>query len=90
MVFCDTIKLDEAINSCTEGELLPRIEIRPVIFKGTYDEANWLVLRERWDDLRAQLHGIVISPRLAEKYKDAGDMVAEINAAAPNFSPLSE
>ena len=26
---------------------LPRIAVRPVIFKGTYDEKNWEVLRER-------------------------------------------
>ena len=39
------------------------------------------------DDLRAQLHGIVISSRIAEKYPDAEGMVAEINDVAPNFSP---
>jgi superfamily II DNA or RNA helicase len=65
----------------------PTIEIRPVVFKGTYDEKNWQVLRDRWDDLRAQLHGVVISPRIAEKYPDAKEMIAEINDAAPNFSP---
>lgn len=78
-------KLNQAIAD-KQGDL-PRIEIRPVVFRGTYDEKNWQVLRERWDELRAQLHGIVISPHIAEKYSDAEEMIAEINRAAPNFSP---
>lgn len=83
---------EESLNTVFDGKTngdLPRIEIRPVVFQGTYDERNWQVLRDRWDDLRAQLHGIVISPRIAEKYSDAEEMVAEINDAAPNFSPLA-
>lgn len=63
----------------------PRIEIRPVIFKGTYDEQNWAVLRGRWRDLRAQLHGIVLQE--AEVHADLHPIVREINAAAPHFSP---
>ncbi|MGD9985091.1 MAG: C-terminal helicase domain-containing protein, partial [Porticoccaceae bacterium] len=81
-------KLTQAIADKLPKEDLPRIEIRAVVFRGTYDEVNWQVLRDRWDDLRAQLHGIVISPRIAEKYSEAPGMVAEINDAAPNFSPL--
>lgn len=81
-------KLTQAIADKLPKEDLPRIEIRAVVFRGTYDEMNWQVLRDRWDDLRAQLHGIVISPRIAEKYSEAPGMVAEINDAAPNFSPL--
>ncbi|CAJ0681547.1 RNA polymerase-associated protein RapA [Ralstonia mannitolilytica] len=81
-------KLDEAINKSV-SDAIPRIEVRPVIFRGTYDEKNWQVLRDRWDDLRAQLHGIVISPRFAENYQDATSVIAEINAAAPNFSPTT-
>lgn len=80
-------KLNQAIADQHAADDLPRIEIRPVIFQGTYDEENWRVLNNRWDDLRAQLHGIVISPRIAEKYSDSLEMVAEINEAAPNFSP---
>lgn len=80
-------KLYQAIEDKKSSGELPRIEIRPVIFQGTYDEKNWQVLHDRWEDLRAQLHGIVISPRIAEKYPDAKDMIAEINNAAPNFSP---
>lgn len=80
-------KLKDVIAQSKPKEEIPRIEICPVIFRGTYDEMNWQVLRERWDDLRAQLHGIVISPRIADRYVDAGAMVAEINNAAPCFSP---
>lgn len=84
---------EEKLNQVTADKQvngdLPRIEIRPVVFRGTYDEKNWQVLHDRWDDLRAQLHGIVISPRIAEKYPDAEEMIAEINGAAPNFSPSS-
>ncbi len=79
-------KLNQVVDKQKEGEI-PRIEIRPVVFQGTYDEKNWYVLRDRWDDLRAQLHGVVISPRIAEKYSDAGELVTEINSLAPNFSP---
>ena len=70
----------------TEQTELPRIVVRPVVFGGTYDEKNWEVLRERWDDLRAQLHGIVISPLLAETAGLSDELVNEINACAPNFS----
>ncbi|MBL4835037.1 MAG: hypothetical protein JKY26_13790 [Pseudomonas sp.] len=80
-------KLNQVIADKQAHVDLPRIEIRPVVFRGTYDEKNWQVLQDRWDDLRAQLHGIVISPRIAEKYSDAKEMIAEINGAAPNFSP---
>lgn len=80
-------KLNQAITDNQVNGDLPRIEIRPVVFRGTYDEKNWQVLRDRWDDLRAQLHGIIISPHIAEKYSDAEEMIAEINGEAPNFSP---
>ncbi len=82
-------KLREAIDNSVPVSELPRIEIYPVVFQGTYDERNWKVLRERWDDLRAQLHGVVISPLIAEKYVDDAKMITEINNAAPNFSPSS-
>lgn len=67
------------------ADALPRIEIRPVIFQGTYDEHNWKVLMKRWDDLRAQLHGVVITPTLAEKLPP--ELVKSINDCAPIFSP---
>ncbi len=75
----------EAIAKGCAPHELPRIEIRPVIFKGTYDEKNWEVLRERWDDLRAQLHGVIIPHR--EAYPGMQELVDEINSMAPNFSP---
>lgn len=80
-------KLNQAIADKQAIGDLPRIEIRPVIFKGTYDEKNWQVLHERWDDLRAQLHGVIISPRIAEKYVELKEIIDEINSSAPCFSP---
>jgi len=78
--------LDMAEDNGISVTDLPRIHVRPVIFKGTYDEKNWQVLRKRWDDLRAQLHGVVIAPSTATKYGNVG-FVSEINNSAPNFSP---
>lgn len=66
---------------------VPRIEIRPVIFKGTYDEHNWAVLRRRWDDLRAQLHGIVIPPSYHGDDPEMAAFARAINEMAPDFSP---
>jgi len=77
----------EAIADGVRGQDLPRIEIRPVIFKGTYDEHNWKVLRIRWANLRAQLHGVVIPPAEAEAYAHIASVIEEINRAAPCFSP---
>ena len=77
--------LDEAIKKNVGPDEIPRIEIRPVVFQGTYDEKNWQVLRDRWDDLRAQLHGIVISSRLASCC--SGEVADDINFSAPNFAP---
>lgn len=66
----------------------PRIEILPIVFKGTYDEHQWKVLRERWNDLRAQLHGVVIPPSASEGDSLLMQVAREINEKAPNFSPL--
>ena len=80
-------KLYEAINQhCTPGSL-PRIKVQPVIFNGTYDQHNWRVLRERWDDLRAQLNGVVISPRLVGNDVQLQAIAEELEKLAPNFSP---
>ncbi|MBN6741122.1 DEAD/DEAH box helicase family protein [Acidithiobacillus sp. MC6.1] len=70
-----------------QNQDVPRIEIRPVIFRGTYDEHNWQVLRERWDEMRAQLHGVVISQRTIEINHELGRIAEELNAAAPCFFP---
>ena len=78
----------QAIDDGMKGADLPRIEIRPIIFKGTYDEHNWNVLQERWDDLRAQLHGEAVPARLrASEDAEGRAILDEIAAARPNFSP---
>jgi hypothetical protein len=78
----------QSIDDGMKGADLPRIEIRPIIFKGTYDEHNWNVLHERWDDLRAQLHGEAVPARLRVSEDDEGRAILdEIAAARPNFSP---
>ena len=80
-------QLYAAIANKVGAEDLPRITVRPVIFKGTYDEHHWQVLRERWDDLRAQLHGVVIPPRLFANDPDLKRLAEELQKVAPNFSP---
>lgn len=79
-----------AIQAGTPAEDFPRIRVRPVVFRGTYDEKNWEVLRTRWDDLRAQLHGEVISSQLAADFPGMEELIGAINGSAPNFSPLAE
>jgi alpha-mannosidase len=64
---------------------LPYIEVKPIVFKGTYDEYNWQVLQERWNKLRSQLHGVVIPE--CEKDDAYSDLYDELCNAAPNFSP---
>lgn len=77
------------IRGDTPPKAFPRIRVRPVVFRGTYDEKNWEVLGCRWDDLRAQLHGVVISPQRAAGYPDLAETIKDINRSAPNFSPLT-
>jgi superfamily II DNA or RNA helicase len=83
--------LHDALSNSRRGEELPRIEVLPVVFRGTYDEYNWSVLRERWDDLRAQLHGEVIPPRLVslEMTDEERRILQQLAAAAPIFSPIA-
>jgi hypothetical protein len=80
-------ELNKAIESGVPPDQLPRIEVRPVVFHGTYDEHNWQVLRTRWDDLRAQLHGVVIPPSVAIDDQESKELIDEISNAAPHFSP---
>lgn len=77
----------EAIDQGVPTEALPRIEIRPVVFRQTYDEYNWKVLQERWDDLRAQLHGMPIPARERLESHQYSDIIHMLTQAAPNFSP---
>lgn len=82
-------ELERAIGEGRSGNDLPRIDIRPVIFKGTYDEHNWKVLQERWDDLRAQLHGEPVPSRLRSSEDEEGRRILdEIEGHRPDFSPL--
>jgi hypothetical protein len=69
---------------------LPQIEIRPVIFQGTYDNHHLGVLRQRQDDLRLQLIGIVIRERLRDCLDDKMKKPAsQLNDAGPKFRPPS-
>ncbi len=67
---------------------LPRIEVRPVIFQGTYDAHHWSILQNRWDDLRAQLHGVVV-PHTMRRGCTEDEMVEirRLDAASPDFEP---
>ena len=83
-------QLDGAIEKGVSSDQLPHIEVRPVVFRGTYDEHNWDVLRERWDDLRAQLQGIVVPDRHAGLDEESRQIIEEIASHAPSFSPLRD
>jgi superfamily II DNA or RNA helicase len=84
-------ELNTALLEGKPAQDLPRIVIRPVIFKGTYDEHNWKVLQDRWDDLRAQLHGEAIPARLRVIEDDEGQKIFDkIAQSRPDFSPAEE
>jgi len=69
----------------TKNGKLPFIEVKPVIFKGTYDEYNWQVLNARWDELRSQLHGVIIPE--SERTNEDELLYDELCNAAPDFTP---
>lgn len=72
----------------SENKNLPCIEFRPVIFEQTYDEQNWNVLQKRWNNLKAQLHGIIIPPEIeADAREEEKKLIRNINANAPDFRP---
>ncbi|WP_411851063.1 helicase-related protein [Stenotrophomonas sp. LGBM10] len=79
--------LADAIGRKVAPDQLPRIEIRPVVFEGTYDETHWAVLTQRWDNLRAQLHGDIL-PSCAAGDEEGIALRNRIAKAAPQFSPL--
>ena len=89
---CWSKELKAAVEAGCAGPELPQIEVLPVVFEGTYDEHNWRVLRERWDDLRAQLHGEVIPPRLIGEIDSTEEraLLTQLEHSAPNFSPTAE
>ncbi|CAH0350431.1 helicase-related protein [Sphingobium sp. CECT 9361] len=66
----------------------PKIIIRPVIISGSYDDHHWSILKRRWDSMRAQLNGDIIS----EAQVDASEperqaLFDKIRAATPTFAP---
>lgn len=74
----------------TDEGAVARIHIHPVVMRGTYDDHNWQVLKSRWRDLRAQLHGEVL-PRSQQKAvtdPEQQSLIDRVVAATPNFSPL--
>jgi hypothetical protein len=81
-------KLDEALAAGHRGDILPTIDFCPVIFKGTYDEQNWQVLSQRWDNLRAQLHGNPFSASALQDHALHKELIQSVLDSAPNFSPL--
>jgi SNF2 family DNA or RNA helicase len=67
----------------------PLIHIHPVVVSGTYDDHNWQVLKGRWRDLRAQLHGDVL-PRSFDHAAAPAEkraMAERIRRSTPNFTP---
>lgn len=67
----------------------PRIRIHPVVVSGTYDDHNWQVLKARWGELRAQLHGDVL-PHVAigpAPSPEKQALIDRIQRATPNFAP---
>ncbi|WP_158284840.1 helicase-related protein [Hoeflea marina] len=78
--------LREAVDAGSRE--MPQIEIRPVIFRGTYDEHHWSVLSRRWDELRSQLHGFIASGSDRESLTE-GDrrLLQSLEEGSPDFSP---
>ena len=71
-----------------EGEP-PRIRIHPVVVSGTYDDHNWQVLKARWMELRAQLHGEVLPKDAKDSaiWPEIEELRQRIAVATPNFVP---
>lgn len=69
--------------------LPPRIRVHPVVVSGTYDDHNWQVLKARWLELRAQLHGDVLRPvpGRSEVTDDKRTCADRVRRAVPDFSP---
>ena len=80
--------MSTGVGSVQHGDFLPTIDFCPVIFKGTYDEQNWQVLSQRWDNLRAQLHGNPFSASALQDHALHKELMQSVLDSAPNFSPL--
>lgn len=63
----------------------PKIKIFSIVFEGTYDEHQSLVLDERSKNLRAQLFGGILSEDNLREVKD--EFKEQVKKNAPNFSP---
>ena len=79
--------LAQALQDGAQPASLPRILVKSVIFEGTYDAMHWDVLQERWQALRAQLHGIPVPEGAAQGDAEGLRIISELNAAAPDFFP---
>lgn len=67
---------------------VPRIRVRQIVFEGTYDEGHWRILEQRWNLLRAQLHGDIL-PIPADPTPEQRALLDRVAAAAPRFSPTA-
>jgi superfamily II DNA or RNA helicase len=67
----------------------PRIRIHSIVVTGTYDDHNWQVLKERWADLRGQLHGKILPDSAGcSNFTDGqADLQNRLRAATPDFGP---
>ena len=63
----------------------PKIMVRFVVFKGTYDEHQYNVLKKRRDNLDAQLFGALLPEEVMKKVPK--DMYDKIRESAPDFFP---
>jgi hypothetical protein len=79
--------LERALAEGVPADKLPRIEVHSILFGGTYDEHHWGVLMQRWRDLRAQLHGVVIPPGEVGDEPTHREIADGLNRKAPNFAP---
>ncbi|MBK6579793.1 MAG: hypothetical protein IPG17_27135 [Sandaracinaceae bacterium] len=82
-----TKALERALAEGVPADKLPRIEVHSILFGGTYDEHHWGVLMQRWRDLRAQLHGVVIPPGEVGDEPTHREIADGLNRKAPNFAP---
>jgi hypothetical protein len=60
---------------------------RFILFGKTYDEHRWGVLMQRWRDLRAQLHGVVIAPGEVGDEPAHREIAGTLNWTAPAIAP---
>jgi hypothetical protein len=63
----------------------PYIEIRQILFEGTYDAFQWDRVTSRQHSFNASLFGTLLPPDAWERVPK--DRVAEIRNAAPRFTP---